>query len=444
MRLLKAFRLACFGLWANRVRVFFSMIGVMIGVFAIVVLVSIGTGVERTIIKQMGGLGSEQLMVVPGRVMKTEQGQHDFLNGMTNISSTLTYEDAKEIMKQPSVKNATPHLETVIGASYENQSVEGILTGVTAGYKQVMHLKMESGRFFTDEDEQEKRRVVVLGSDVHRSLIGREQDTPAAMTKDTPPEALPTSIWKKIQNWLFGSEVRAAEHMPTLVGKDINIKGQTFRVIGVLQSQATLGSTVNNTLIFPVSTALDVTNMKNLTKIYVQAKNQDVIDQAETETFEAIRNRHSETDFSIVKQTEMLKAMSKITTILQVMVIGIASMAFIISGIGIMNVMTMSVRERTREIGVRKALGAKTTDILYQFFLETLLLTAVGGLIGLLLGYGTIELWNQNMDVFPLILPVWAIKLALASSLITGCVFGVYPALKAARLQPSRALRYGD
>lgn len=444
MRLLKAFRLACFGLWANRVRVFFSMLGVIIGVFAIVVLVSIGTGVERTIVKQMGGLGSEQLMVVPGRVMKTDQGQHDFLNGMTNSSSTLTYEDTKEIMKQPSVKQATPHLETVIGASYEKRSVEGILTGVTAGYMQVMHLKMESGRFLTDEDEQKKSRVVVLGSDIHRSLLGKEQTTPSGTKKDGQGES-PPSIWEKVQGWLFGSEVRAAElAASTLVGKDINIKGETFRVIGVLQPQTTIGSTVNNTLIFPVSTALDMTNMKNLSKIYVQAKSPDLIDQAEKETFEAIRKQHLETDFSLVKQTEMLKATSKITTILQVMVVGIASMAFIISGIGIMNVMSMSVRERTREIGIRKALGAKTTDVLYQFFLETLLLTTVGGLIGLLLGYGTIELWNRNMDIFPLVLPLWAIKLALGSSLITGCVFGVYPALKAARLQPSRALRYGD
>lgn len=443
MRLLKAFRLACFGLWSNRVRVFFSMLGVIIGVFAIVVLVSIGTGVEQTIVKQMGGLGSEQLMVVPGRVMKTDQGQHDFLNGITSVSSTLTYEDTKEIMKQPSVKNATPHLETVIRATYQDKKVEGILTGVTESYQQVMHLKLESGRFLSKQDEQNKHHVVVLGSDIHRHLLGEVQSPSTDKPKEVQKE-LPPMIWEKVKSWLFGNEVKAAEKPATLVGKDVIIKGQKFRVIGVLQSQAAIGSTVNNTIILPVSTALDITDMKNLTKIYVQAKSQNVIDQAEKETFRAIAKHHSETDFSIVKQTEMLKAISKITTILQVMIIGIASMAFIISGIGIMNVMTISVRERTREIGIRKALGAKTMDILYQFFLETLLLTAVGGLIGLLLGYGAIQLWNQSIDVFLLILPIWAIKLAIGSSLITGCLFGVYPALKAARLQPSRALRYGD
>lgn len=439
MRFLKAFKLACFGLWANRVRVSFSMLGVVIGVLAIIILVSIGTGAEKTVTKQMNGLGSDQVTVIPGRVLQTNQGPQDFLNGMTNISSTLTYEDVQEIQKQPSVKNATPHLETVLRASYDKHAVEGIATGVTAGYKQVMHLKMASGRFLTDEDEQEKQRVVVLGSNIEKSLLGITQDKAKKTAQPQNP-----SIWSTIKDWLFGSAVSAANQENTLVGKDIQIRGKTFRVVGVLQAQNVMGSNINNAIIMPISMALETTNMKNLTTIYVQVKNKENLSQAQQEIAKAVRKHHPEKDFSVVEQTEMLQITNKITHVLQVMIIAIAAMAFLINGIGIMNVMSMSVRERTKEIGIRKTLGAKTRDILYQFFLETLLLTTGGGVIGLLLGYAAIELWNEHISAFSLVLPMWAIKLAIGSSFITGCVFGIYPALKAARLQPSRALRYGD
>jgi putative ABC transport system permease protein len=449
MRILKALLLAIFGLWTNRVRVLLSMLGVIIGVFAIVMLASVGTGVQQTILTQMNGLGSEQMIVMPGRVLKDGQGEHNFMNGISNVSSTLTYEDVKEIRKAPTVEAAAPHLESIAAVTYGEKDsarrVEGILAGVTKEYEDVMHTEMAAGRFLTDSDEENESRVVVLGNDIHRQLLGQTQSIPAeSVESEKTGEKQETPVWKKIMNWFLSEKALAEEEMSSLLGQEIKIKDETFKVIGVLQSQAAIGSTVNNHVILPISTALNVTNAENLTRIYVKAKDGVSLDAAERDTFSAVRKHHGESDFSVVKQTEMLKATSKITNILQVMIIGITAIAFIISGVGIMNVMTMSVRERTREIGIRKALGGKMTDILLQFLFETILLTTIGGVLGLLAAIAGVHFWNESIDIFKLILPMWAIKFALISSFVSGILFGIYPAFKAAMLQPSQALRYGD
>ncbi|EMR06579.1 Macrolide export ATP-binding/permease protein MacB [Bhargavaea cecembensis DSE10] len=448
MRLFKAFKMALLGIWSNKFRVLLSIFGVVIGVFAVIALSAISLGVKDTVMKQMGGLGAEQIMVMPGRVLKDEGGAHNFLSGVSGTPSTLTNTDAEEIGKLESVKSVTPMLETVGRIQYDNgngepTTVEGMLVGTSESYQEVLHTTLEEGRFFTNDEGANKNRVVVLGSGIHASLLNQKQELPET---DPAQQAVPKKAWwQKLLDRLTGSSVSAAEapaEGESLVGKEVTIQGESFTVIGVLESEATLGMTSDNSILMPVQTALEVTSTENLTSIYVKADSIDNLAQAEKDVHGAVGINHPETDFSTVKQTEMLDAIDTVTRILQVMLIGITTTALVISGAGIMNVMVMSVRERTREIGIRKALGASTIEILFQFLFETILLCLAGGIIGLLLGYGFVTWWNESITIFPLVLPMWVVQLALGSSILIGIVCGVYPAIKAARLQPSRALRF--
>lgn len=448
MRLFKAFKMALLGIWSNKFRVLLSIFGVVIGVFAVIALSAISLGVKDTVMKQMGGLGAEQIMVMPGRVLKDGGGAHNFLNGVSSLPSTLTNTDAEEIRKLESVESVTPMLETVgrIQYSKENKeptSVEGMLVGTCGSYQGVFHTTLKEGRFFTEEEEANKNRVVVLGSGIHASLLNQKQELPET---DSSQQIEPQKAWwQKLLDRLTGSSVSAAEppaQDETLVGKEVTIQGETFTVIGVLESEATLGMTSDNSIFMPVQTALEVTSTENLTSIYVKADSIDNLNQAEKDVHGAVKINHPETDFSTVKQTEMLDAIDTVTRILQVMLIGITTTALVISSAGIMNVMVMSVRERTREIAIRKALGASTIEILFQFLFETILLCLAGGIIGLLLGYGFVTWWNKAITIFPLALTMWVVELAFKSSTLIGIVCGVYPAIKAARLQPSRALRF--
>lgn len=439
MKLFTAFKLACFGLWSNRFRVLSAMMGVVIGMFAVIVLTSIAIGVKDTLLKQMGSLGAEQILVMPGRVLDTAGGQKDFLSGLTSVPSTLTYDDAKAVEQVPNVKSVTPQLETVTVAKYEEKSVQSVLVGSTHQYSRIQHADLSEGRFFTKEEQGEKAKAVVLGSNIHDALLGLHTE-PAEGGGTGPVEAKPKALWQRILDSLLAGVVSAEE--VSLVGKTLTINETEYKVIGVLKPNATLGSSTDNNVIMPIETALETTDMKNLNKMVVEASSLDVIDEVDAAVFSAIKANHQEIDFSVVKQDQMLGALDNVTSILQVMLFGITVTALLISGTGIMNVMVMSVRERTREIGIRKALGATTFEVMGQFFFETLLLCFIGGAVGIGLGYGFIELWNSQVEVFALVLPIWAVKLALYSSLVIGGLFGIYPALKAARMNPSKALRF--
>lgn len=438
MKLLTAFKLACFGLWSNRFRVLSAMMGVVIGMFAVIVLTAIAIGVKDTLMKQMGSLGAEQILVMPGRVLDTANGQKDLLSGLTSVPSTLTYEDAKAVEIVPNVKTVTPQLETVNFVHYADKKVQSAIVGTTDQYSRVQHAKLAEGRFFTKEEQLAGAKVVVVGNNIHDSLLGKgqleaEEGSSSEVTK-------PQSWWQHILDKVLGESASAEEI--SLVGQMVTINEEDFEVIGVLAPNATLGSSTDNNVVMPIETALATTDMKNLTRMIVEASSLDVVDEVDGAVFGALKANHSEIDFSVVKQDQMLGALGKVTSILQVMLIGITATALLISGTGIMNVMVMSVRERTREIGIRKALGATTFEIMMQFFFETLLLCIIGGAVGIGLGYAFIEIWNSNIEIFALVLPLWAVQLALYTSVAIGSLVGIYPALKAASMKPSKALRF--
>ncbi|MEI4768750.1 ABC transporter permease [Psychrobacillus sp. FJAT-51614] len=439
MKLLKAFKLACFGLWSNRFRVLSAMMGVVIGMFAVIVLTAIAIGVKDTLMKQMGSLGAEQILVLPGRVLDTANGQKDLLSGLTSVPSTLTYDDAKAVEGVPNVKSVTPQLETITIAKYDDKKVQSSLVGTTDQYSRIQHAELLEGRFFTKEEQAAKAKVIVLGNNIHDALLGK-QENPVENGEGSSETGQPKPLWKRVLDKLLGESASAEEK--SLVGKTVTIKEESYEVIGVLAPNATLGSSTDNNIVLPIETALAMSDMKNLTKMIVEASSLDMVDQVDGEIFKAIKANHSEIDFSVVKQDQMLGALGKVTSILQMMLFGITVTALLISGTGIMNVMVMSVRERTREIGIRKALGASTFEVMAQFFFETLLLCLIGGAVGIGLGYAFAEAWNSNIEIFSLVLPMWAVKLALYTSFGIGSLFGIYPALKAARMNPSKALRF--
>ncbi|GGA20025.1 ABC transporter permease [Psychrobacillus lasiicapitis] len=439
MKLFTAFKLACYGLWSNRFRVLSAMMGVVIGMFAVIVLTAIAIGVKDTLMKQMGSLGAEQILVLPGRVLDTANGQKDLLSGLTNVPSTLTYEDAKAIQDVPNVKSVTPQLETITIAQYDERNVQSVLVGTSDQYSRIQHADLSEGRFFTKEEQEEEARVIVLGNNIHEALLGK-QEVPVEDEGSSDDAQQTKPIWKKVLDKLLGESASAEE--TSLVGKQVTINEETYEVIGVLAPNATLGSSTDNNIMLPIETALATTDMKNLTKMIVESASIQAVDEVDGAVFNAIKAQHSEIDFSVVKQDQMLGALGKVTSILQMMLFGITVTALLISGTGIMNVMVMSVRERTREIGIRKALGATTSEIMGQFFFETLLLCCIGGAVGIGLGYAFIEVWNNNIEIFALVLPMWAVKLALYTTFGIGSLFGIYPALKAARMKPSNALRF--
>lgn len=440
MKIFTSFKLACFGLWSNRLRVLSAMTGVIIGMFAVIVLSAIAIGVKDTLMKQMGSLGAEQILVMPGRLLDTTNGEKDLLSGLTSVPSTLTYEDAEVVADVEDVKTVTPILETINVVKYDEKSAQSAMVGTTDQFLRVQHAELSEGRFFTQEEQDAKSKVIVLGNNIHEALLGNKE-VPAE-GGDSPSEATvePDPWWKRIMNKLLGES--ASAQGPSLVGQTVTINEETYEVIGVLAPNATLGSSTDNNVVIPIQTALENTDMKNLTKMIVEASSVDAVDRVDEQVFSAIMTNHTEIDFSVVKQEQMLGALGKVTSILQVMLFGITATALVISGMGIMNVMVMSVRERTKEIGIRKALGATTFEILMQFFFETLLLCMIGGAAGIGLGYLFIEFWNSNVDIFSLVLPLWAVKLALYTSFGIGSLFGIYPALKAARMNPSEALRF--
>lgn len=440
MKLLTGFKVACFGLWTNRLRVLSSMIGVIIGMFSVIVLISVAMGVKDTLMKQMGNLGAEQILVLPGRILDTTNGQKDLLSGLTSVPSTLTFDDVEAVSTVQNVKSVTPYLETINFVEFEEKKVQSSLVGTSDQYSRIQHAELAEGRFFTKKEQENEAKVAVVGANISKALLG-QVDMPGEVNEAANGEGESLPFWKQFLQRLMGESV-AAQQLTTLVGQSIVINGESFKVIGVLAPNATLGSSTDNNVVMPIETALATTSMTNLTKMIVEASSIEAIDQVDADVMAAVRTNHTEIDFSVVKQEQILGALGKVTSILQLMLLAITVIALLISGFGIMNVMIMSVRERTKEIGIRKALGATNFEIMMQFFFETLLLCVLGGIVGIGLGYAVIEVWNDNIDIFALVLPMWAIEFGLYTSIGIGAIFGIFPALKAARMNPSKALRY--
>jgi putative ABC transport system permease protein len=407
MTILQPFLEALDSLASNKLRSGLTILGIIIGVGAVIAMVSIGRGAEATITDSIQGIGTNLLFVFRG-------GSSDVRN-----PEPMTLGDASAIADPflaPSVGGVAPVLQGSAMFSYAGESRTTTLVGVTPDYAPVRNYNVTEGEFINEEHMLGQSSVVILGTEIANRLFGRIEG---------------------------------------LVGETVRIEGQPFRVIGVLESRG--GSAFSNEddqAFVPLTTAqtrlLRRSTRDRVDLILVQAINAQSVPQAQDEVSQILRQRHrteiGADDFTILTQQSFLDTASTITNVLTIFLGGIAAISLLVGGIGIMNIMLVSVTERTREIGLRKALGAHKSDIMIQFLAESSVLSLIGGVIGILLGWtisvivGRIAVAN-NAPISPTI-GLDIILLATLFSTAVGLFFGIYPANRAANLEPVEALRH--
>lgn len=401
------FIIALRSLRINKMRSILTSLGIIIGVSAVIIMLSIGEGAKAKISKDIASQGTNILMVMSGS--STSGGVR--MGGGTQ--PTLKLKDSDAILKNcPSISSVAPIVSEVKQLIFSNQNWSTSVYGVTSSYQSVNNWGVQEGRGITDEDDKNATKVVVLGSTVVTNLFG-----------DLDP-----------------------------VGKIIRIAGSPFKVVGILESkgQSGMGRDNDDTAWIPLSTAqkkLFGTAFPGTVKfINVQAKDEQSLDSAQDEIKILLRERHNigrskDDDFTIRNFTQMLETIKQATNTMTMLLGSIASVSLLVGGIGIMNIMLVSVTERTKEIGIRMAIGAKAMDIRIQFLIEALLLSLAGGLVGVILGVSIAKIvqvcsgMNITISLFPILL-------SFGFSGLVGIGFGFYPAYKASLLNPIDALRY--
>lgn len=392
MRSGEAFRVALDALRANRMRSALTMLGVVIGVAAVVILVALGSGAKQEVEDQVEGLGSNIIIVVPGR----------FEFGSAPSVSRLSLDDVELLGRVVGDRERV----AVSVASGETVSVgrnETFITvnGVNESVPNVFNRPMARGEYITSSDVDTRRRVAVLGASVVRRLFG-----------DIEP-----------------------------LGRQVTIAGVRFRVIGVFDRVgSTFGVDRDAEVHIPVTAAQRLFGVDRIDALAVKAPTADSVEGLQHRLVEALRERYDGEEFSAVTQTQILGAIGRILGLLTLVLAAIAAISLLVGGVGVSNIMLVSVRERTREIGLRKALGARQRDILLQFLIEAVLLCVVGGVIGIGLGVGA-SLLTDAVSPIPAVIAWWSPALAFVVSAAVGIFFGVAPARRAGRLDPVVALR---
>ncbi len=405
MNAARTFLEAIDSLLSNKIRSLLTMLGIIIGVAAVIAMLGIGSGAQNSILGEIEGIGTNLLFVTPSR------------GDLTN-PKPLTIDDAEALddsFRAPNIAAVAPVVQGSAELTFSDESVVSTLVGVTPSYFEVQDIPLTEGSIFNDTQISGLSSSAILGANVAEELFGRTQG---------------------------------------LVGETVRINGQPFRVLAVMKERG--GSefaSADDQVLTPLTTAqvrlLPGDNRREVDVIYASAVSSEAVDDAMEEITLIMREQHDinldEDDFSVLSQQSFLEVAGQITDVFTIFLGGVAGISLLVGGIGIMNIMLVTVTERTREIGLRKALGAKKLDILSQFLIESSLMSLVGGVLGIVFGWALTVVVGQIAKANDLLLDpaitINAVLLATLFSAAVGLFFGIYPANRAAQLEPIEALR---
>ncbi|MBE6091845.1 MAG: FtsX-like permease family protein [Selenomonas ruminantium] len=400
----ESFQMALTSLYANKMRSLLTMLGIIIGVGAVIALVSVGMGVRSNVTSSIASLGSNMLIVSPG------SSNRGGVRGAAGSMQTLKYDDAKAIKdKIKNIDYVSPSVSSSYQVVYGNNNWNTSVQGVTPEFMSIRSLSIGYGSFVSTDDMNKRNRVAVIGTTVASNLFA----------KDNP------------------------------VGKNIRINNQPYKVIGLLESkgQSSVGQDQDDVIYIPLTTAQErMLGITYVQSINVQVSSQEKMEQVQAEIENLLRSRHhivagKDDDFHVRNLTSLMETVSQSTSMLTMLLGAIAGISLIVGGIGIMNIMMVSVTERTREIGIRKALGATFMNIMTQFLIESMVIGIIGGLIGIAVGCIASQI-IAKVGNFTTVITLTPIIISFMFAVGIGLFFGIYPARKAAKLDPIEALRY--
>lgn len=412
MSFYESVRVAMLALAANKLRSILTMLGIIIGVSAVIALMSIGRGVEKFFVEQFTSLGTNLLYIFPGQLSDGPPGERQ--RGILTLSDSHAINNP---LRVPDVIAVAPEVGGNALISRAGKDMDVSVSGVTASYLDALSGEAAIGAFLSDTDVEERSRVVVIGSDVFGKLFEPDED-PLEQT--------------------------------------IRVNNILFRVIGVMEERGAGigGANLDEMIFIPLTTVQDrlfrrrtVSGEYQVNLIYASVVSEDRMDAAQEQITELLRERHNisfrgEDDFVIINQSDLISIFGDILGAMTIFLSAIAFISLVVGGIGIMNIMLVSVTERTREIGLRKAVGAKRRNVLSQFLIEAVTLALIGGMLGIALGAGGAVAATSFVDNFSAVVGLDAIAISILFSMAVGLFFGIYPAYRASRLNPIDALRY--
>lgn len=391
MKLGQAIKISFKNITMNKLRAILTMLGIIIGVAAVIALTSLGMGASQSVSDEVSSLGSTTVSIS--------------LSGNSSDEEVVTYDELMSFEDLSEVEAVSPTVTTSSTLKNGTTSSEGVtVAGVNTSYENVNDITVRTGRNIMDIDLDNRNKVVVLGSNVATELFG----------------------------------------FSNAVDQSIKIDGTTFKVIGVLEEQGEeLSGSVDDQVLIPFTTAQRFIGQTYVTSATVKMSSEDAVEIGMAKMEQDLYNQFGgdETSYSVRNQSSVSDALDSVSNTMTLLLAGIASISLIVGGIGIMNIMLVSVTERTREIGIRKAIGAKKKDIMLQFLIEAVVLSAFGGILGALIGLGSAEVLSSMLDM-TMQFTWWIVGGSVSFSILIGIIFGIFPANKASNLSPLEALRY--